>query len=673
MKAWSICLFLSLLCLACDEQVEAPSSADMGRVQDSGVDLGSDFDAHVDADPRNTMRDAGVDLSRVNVPSATTTLVAGVAEHTLGFPIGIGTVGYSPGSGARTPFAVSFPGTNAQHTDLTARALVMRYQGEAVVLVRTDSIGIWQDMVRDVQARLREEGRGDLADGLIIGATHTHSSGGRVFDHFIGSVAVGPFLPGMYLRMREGVVRAVLAADAASVEAKVGHTTIQVDNIHKDRRCENGDVSDDTMGLIKVEDADGTLIGLVVNYAMHGTVLTSDDWTLSRDATGAVESGIEARLPSTAMVLYLQSWAGDVAPEAPEAYITDDGHDLRSDFVDLDAIAAAAADAVIPVLTDVQTTATPGLEVVTTAVPLVPELINPDGSFDYYQYGGIYCLPPQENCEAMPRVFTEDDLNCVPIPEMYTVGWTLISAARIGDLGLVTLPGEPLTSIGVALRESALRASGLQDMFVVGYGQGYLSYLMHPDDFWLGGYEAASVLMGPGFGPYLVDRGAQIAGQLSPESEPMNFEPVRLEDEPPLEYPALVDESALGEPVIEVEPSGEDDIISMTWIGGGPIDDSPRVRLETEIDGSWQAVRYPSGGAVHSGGPEIELLLAVEPPYEEALELPERTFRWTARMPSVFSVPPSWGQPQGRYRFMVEGQQSEPYRLESQTFEIEAR
>ena len=59
-------------------------------------------------------------------------------------------------------------------------------------------------MVEDVRQRLREDGRADLAAGLIITATHTHSSGGRVFDHPVGEIAVGPFLPGFYVRARDG-------------------------------------------------------------------------------------------------------------------------------------------------------------------------------------------------------------------------------------------------------------------------------------------------------------------------------------------------------------------------------------------------------------------------------------------------------------------------------------
>ena len=41
---------------------------------------------------------------------------------------------------------------------------------------------MWQDFIVDVKRELKLEG-GDLADGLIIGATHTHASGGKIISH----------------------------------------------------------------------------------------------------------------------------------------------------------------------------------------------------------------------------------------------------------------------------------------------------------------------------------------------------------------------------------------------------------------------------------------------------------------------------------------------------------
>ena len=684
-------LVLGALCLSGCDDPAPPSTPNVDALFDAGrpMDMGPDVtmpEPSVDAVGDPNITDAGMELSdtgsmdaaplapdvgpdhsRDNVPPATARLVAGYAERTLGFPIGIGTVGYAPGVGATTPFASLYPGTNAQHTDLTARAVVLRNGDEAVVLVRTDSIGIWQDMLRDIRVRLREEGRADLADGLIVGATHTHSSGGRIFDHFVGEVAVGPFLPGLYQRVRDGIVNAVLAADAAVVEAQVGHRLIQVPQLHNDRRCENEDLQDDTMGLIKVTRDDGSLLALIVNYAMHGTILNKDDWTLSRDASGAVESGIESRLERPAPVLYFQSWAGDMSPKTPNEHILDDGFSLRGDFTRMEAIGAAAAEAVIPQLAGIELSSAADIQAKTVAVPLIPEEINPDGSFDNYRHGGIYCVDPEPNCGPDAQPYSAQDLACVPIAEMWSVNYTFLTAARIGGLGMVTLPGEPLTSIGVALRDQVALNTGWDDVLVLGYAQGYLAYLLHPEDYWMGGYEAASTLMGPGLGVYLIEKGVAIARSLAMDS-PLGFEPALPPRQAALQYEPLVDEMPLGRPAIESQSEAGADVVWVRWIGGGPIEDTPRVALEKRVDEEWVPFSYPHGGPVHSGGPEIEILLEVDPSYDDALNIDARTFMYTARMPSRFSVMPSFGQPQGTFRFTVEGQHTSPYQLESQPF-----
>ena len=215
-------------------------------------------------------------------------------------------------------------------------------------------------------------------------------------------------------------------------------------------------------------------------------------------------------------------------------------------------------------------------------------------------------------------------------------------------------------------------SSGLSQMFVLGYAQGYLAYLLHPDDYWMGGYESASSLMGPGFGRYLIERGTSIAGLLADDAVDLDFTPLHLPPDPALDYEPLVDERALGEPAVEAQSPEGADQVWIEWVGGGPLTDAPRVHLQKQVETNWVDVVHPSGQAITSGGPEIELLLTVEPSYEAQLEYSERIFRWTARMPRIFSVTPPGGQLTGTYRFIIEGVSGEAYRLVGAPFSLGA-
>lgn len=650
---------------AADTSGDAVADTAIDATSDATADLGADTDTDADTD-------AGPDPAYANVPPASEVLYGGTGERPLGFPVGTSTVGLSPKKGPLSPWSDAYPGTDAVHTAVTARALVLRRQGKAIVLMRTDTIGMWQDIVRDVAQSLRTAGRGDLADGLIIGGTHTHSSGGRLFDHLIGEIAIGPFLPAFYERIRDAMVGAVLDADAASIPAAVGHKTILVSELHNDRRCENGPVQDDTMGLIKVDGLDGTPVALVVNYAMHGTTVGASDFVLSSDAPGAVEDGIESRLERPRTVIYMQSWAGDMAPHGPSSYATEQGDDLRSSYRELTQIGAAAAAAVIPALGDVVLNPQPEIDVLSVAVPLRNELINPDGAFDKFPFGGIFCVSAKENCGEGAKTYTSADINCAGFPEEDTVFWTLLTAARIGDLGFVTLPGEPLTSVGTELRAKALAASGLADMYILGYTQGYLGYLLHPDDFYQGGYEANGSLMGPGFGDYLIQRGTEIASHLTHPDESLPFEPVPLDPYVQEFYEDLRVETALGDAAVVDQPVEGSAVMTASWNGGDPATDMPVVTLEILDGEAFVPYLRKNGAPLESDGPEIELSLTTEPTYQQSIGVTPRTFRWTAKMPTVFAVPPGRGQIEGVLRFRISGHRPEPYALTTEAVTVPA-
>ncbi len=663
-------LLLAAALGACGDDPESTADA----TSDAATDV-KESDAEPDATPdEGPAPDAAPDAADVatgDIPPVTDTLFAGAAVRSLRAPIGAPTAGFGPSFGANAPssrFADAFPATNRKHTDLTVKALVLRRAGKAVVLARLDLVGIWMNTVEDVRARLVALGRPDLAEGVVLSATHTHSGPGRFIDHFIGNIAADTFSPEMFKRISDAVVEAVVEADANSVPARVGHKAIQVATLHSDRRCENGPIQDDTMGLIKVESVDGDLLALVVNYAMHGTIVGASAYTLSSDAPGAVETGIEARLPAGVPVMYFQSWAGDMSPsDTRETYATEQGTEPEGDYIRLDALAAAAGDAVAPALDDFPMSDQPDLGVVTVHAELSGTLANPDGVFDEYPYGGIYCVSSDGRCGPDAEPFTS--INCLGLPEDGAVDRALVSAARIGDLMLVTIPGEPTTQVGTGLRDAVQAATGFDDVFILGYAQGYLAYIVHPDDFWFGGYEAASMIFGPGFMDYLVARGVAVAERVLDPSATYDFPVLESHWTGPAKHTDWVTEQALGEPAITEQPTSDGGLRVVRWVGGDPAVDPAVVALEQEVDGDWQPVLRDNGARLTSDGPEIDVTLSVDPKYG-GFKAEPRTFTYTARLPALFSVPPLGGQPTGTFRFVVEGQRPEAYTLTSEPFTL---
>jgi neutral ceramidase len=70
--------------------------------------------------------------------------------------------------------------------------------------------------------------------------------------------------------------------------------------------------TDRQIGVIRLERADGGLMGLIANYAMHGTVLNGTMLQVSGDGPGVVSHYVEEKLG--APMLYVNGAAGNLAP-----------------------------------------------------------------------------------------------------------------------------------------------------------------------------------------------------------------------------------------------------------------------------------------------------------------------------------------------------------------------
>jgi hypothetical protein len=70
--------------------------------------------------------------------------------------------------------------------------------------------------------------------------------------------------------------------------------------------------ADRQIGIIRIDAADGSPIGFVANYAMHGTAMSGRFVEISGDAPGIVSSYVEEKLG--APVLYVNGAAGNLAP-----------------------------------------------------------------------------------------------------------------------------------------------------------------------------------------------------------------------------------------------------------------------------------------------------------------------------------------------------------------------
>jgi Neutral/alkaline non-lysosomal ceramidase, N-terminal len=155
--------------------------------------------------------------------------------------------------------------------------------------------------------------------------THTHSAP-EVGPPGLAKVFLGNRYQHSWDQIYTGQVTTALAdaiktARTRLEPARMGTgSTISMANINRRARDVDGKVSlgmnpdgpvDRRIGLVRLEKLDGSLIALIANYAMHGTVLGAVP-QVSGDAPGAVASYVEDKLG--APMLYINGAAGNIAP-----------------------------------------------------------------------------------------------------------------------------------------------------------------------------------------------------------------------------------------------------------------------------------------------------------------------------------------------------------------------
>lgn len=211
------------------------------------------------------------------------------------------------------------------HDHLYLRIVAMDDGDTQFFLIASDICEISPSLYDDVAARLQTQ-TGIKPVQVWWTTTHTHSapevgppglSGaflGQRYQHDHNS----EYTAWVEQQLIDGIKEA--RANLAPARLGVGWGTAFA-NINRRARNEQGPAflglnpdgpADRRIGLIRLEKADGSLLALIANYAMHGTVLGPPNVLISGDAPGIVAQYVEEKLG--APMLYVNGAAGNLAP-----------------------------------------------------------------------------------------------------------------------------------------------------------------------------------------------------------------------------------------------------------------------------------------------------------------------------------------------------------------------
>ncbi len=580
-------------------------------------------------------------------------LTAYVHSDNLKIPIGIPTAGYGQGADDTdpgSPFAVKFPATRGLHTPLRTKIIILETKdGKMLTLLGLDSVGVDINFYKTMKEKMEKElGAKAKNHFLLMAGTHTHAGPGRLGRNPFFWVATDTYNEWFFQYLTGQMFEIWKAARKKSFKAKLGFGQVNAGSVINDRRCENPNLKDDIMRFIRIDDDKGKVRAVVMNFNIHGTILGADNHYFSVDAPGLIELKVEEQFDSPVLAVLVQSTAGDISPHDPN----EKDHPQKWDK--MESIGEEAAKALLP---ELMKTKTQNVETFKTAeynIPLSRQAIGYKDKEFPYEFGAYVCGMQGSLCDDDYTTPQKAMLTCPVYGKQYLVPETYVAGVVLGDWLILTLPGEPVTSLGIDLREKVKKETGMDNVMLWGYAQDHLGYLLLSWDWWQGGYEASMNGWGWKMGEYIVEKSVAVAKNLVKNEPlpPLTVTPREFKERT-ANPPAPETAEKFGVIENDVKLSGDD--AYFTWLGGDSGVDFPEVVIEKNEKGKWKPVLQKNGQPLTQSHYSVLLNYKAAPTYKENKDAKTRTYHWEAVWRVKRPVASTLVVKSGEYHFSVKG------------------
>ncbi len=513
-------------------------------------------------------------------------------------------------------YGKTFIRTEGVHSRLYARTNVLDDGEDQLAMVMVDLGGVPGELHQAVADRLADRGVPIEADELMISATHTHGGPGGIFQYqgyaLLGGDAFDPRVFGL---VADGITESIDQAWQAREPAQLAVGEATIENAVRNRSPEahtavhdhDSDHVDETARVIRIDAIDGTPIGVVTIFAVHGVVIGSSDLFFTGDsqgvaarmlADGIAEASPAITDPSEVIVTYMNGALGDISPQRPGATFlesvinaaslqapsmletwTELGQGSFTSDVDLDSRMSFLCFCGQPV----------AYEGELGAISPIP--ILGAGGTDPFPGVGIPGHDPKVPLLIGPGL--------VPNVVRFQV-------ARIDGHVLATIPGEPTMALGEVIEEELAALTGEvidpETVDIVGVANDYISYMTMVPEYDVQEYEGTFTLFGRLTGPLLRTTMADLTADLldGRESHPgwqgaVTHPPTGTPSTGQLELiPGASPDQVLEQPAGMLAPG---ETARFGWLGGSPAVDHPvdEVMVRVVAAGSGETVLDDTG------------------------------------------------------------------------------
>jgi neutral ceramidase len=392
------------------------------------------------------------------------------------------------------------------HDDLYARTMVLDDGKTQTALGSVDVLGFDPPFIGRVRSRIQERTGIPLAN-IVLAATHTHC-GPVTFNDFYN---VGQPVDIDYVeRLASGIVESAEQAFANRRPMRLRSGMVRVDGVAVNRRTPDAQPVDPYAGVLVLEEADGAVAAMAVNYSCHPTVLGPDTLAITADFPYSMVARLQQTFGAGTPVLYFNGAEGDLSI----------GH--RSDlsavgviapfrtFQKAEELGTRLAEAVLSGLSGLEYEE-PDLETARCTVhlplkrfaplpvmrerreqaaALVRQLDPPGGS--QADSSPELLRARQQSLYRRIEEYYAESYECADGSDPKTLAAEM-TAIRIGTTAIVSLPGEVFVAIALEIR----RRSPFPHTMLLGLANGYMGYLPTADADAQIGYEVVASRVTP--------------------------------------------------------------------------------------------------------------------------------------------------------------------------------
>jgi hypothetical protein len=377
------------------------------------------------------------------------------------------------------------------HDPLEAQALALGTPTDALILVVCDLLAVEERLVEAVRDRVRAERPGA---SVWLSATHTHSGpdlGGPLSEHAPDPAVIESIVA--------GGTRAALSAVANLRPIRGSWASGEVHGVatNRDHPEEGAVLTLDLLCLFEPNSDASMPVAVFGSFPCHPTVLGASNLDISADLSGEFRRQLRTALGPNTWVALATSAAGDISTR----------HTRRAqDFAELERLGRVLAEHARSLLAEARP-----IQI------LPPAVANQSVALDRKSPLSSDAMATAQTSLTARRA---ELIRTGEAAEARTVETSLqglahaarahsaadthvlapMSVARLGELELVALPGEPYNQLGVEIRRD-----GGGPVLLLGYTNGYLGYIPTREAYASLDYEILMSPLAPGAGERLRD------------------------------------------------------------------------------------------------------------------------------------------------------------------------